>query len=365
MRITHILDTFGGGGKERRCLQVIQGLNRAGHKDIQVIIVNNDIAYQELYECDCQIIVIDRKNRGLSFSATRKELKRHIDTFAPDIVQAWGLMSALFINFTYPFHKFKFIGSYVADVMPPKFPNISWLTNLLCKIRCIGIIGNSKAGLVAYGIPEKKSKLIYNGFNEERYKKVVDKENKRLDLKITTRFVILQAASFSPVKDWQCYIDAAKIIIKKRKDITFLCAGTGSQWDFYNNQIKDEEREFIKLIGRRNDIDEILQICDLSVLCTNVKAKEGLSNSIMESMAYGVPILATNGGGTPEIINDNENGIIIREQTPIMLAEQIESIIDDEILCKKLSMNGRNTIKTKFQLEDKTREYIEYYNSLG
>lgn len=364
MKITHILDTFGGGGKERRCLQLIQGLNKAGYNDIQIILINKGIAYKELHECNCQIIEIDRKGKGLGFIATIKELKKHINSFSPDIVQVWGMMSAFFTNIAFPFHKFKFIASYVADVMPPKFPSLPWLTNQLCKMRCCGIIGNSNAGIEAYCIPKRKAKLIYNGFNEKRYETIANKDNKKEELDITTKYIVAQIATFYPVKDWQCFIDSAKIVTSKRKDITFLCVGTGPQWDFFNNQIEENERGFIKLTGRRNDIDEILQICDLSVLCTNVNAKEGLSNTIMESMAFGAPVLATAGGGTPEIIDDNENGIIIREQTPQRLAELIESTIDDEILRKKLSMNGKKTIKTKFELESKTKEYIEFYKGI-
>lgn len=364
MRITHILETFGGGGKERRCLQLIQGLNKAGYKDIQVIIINHNIAYPELYECDCHIIQIDRKKRGIGFMQTMKELNSHIKEFSPDIVQVWGQMSAFFTLFIYPFHKFKFIASYVADVIKPKFPSFGWLTNHICKHLCVGIIGNSKAGLEAYGIPKKKAVLIYNGFNEKRYNTVANKEEIRKELDINTEYVIIQAATFYPLKDWQCYIDTAKIITSKRKDVTFICAGTGPQWDFYNSQVNDDERKLLKLIGRRNDIDKIYQICDLSVLCTNIKTKEGLSNTIMESMAFGVPVLATDGGGTPEIITDNVNGFIIKEQTPDQLAAQIESIIDDSALRERISENGLKTVKTKFRLESKTEEYLNYYKSI-
>lgn len=364
MRITHILDVFGGGGKERRCLQIIQGLNKAGHKDIQVIIIDGNVVYNELYDCACHIVQINRKERGLGFFRTTKEIGQHIKSFSPDVVQAWGMMSASFVLSAFPIRKFKFIASYVADVMAPKFPAPRWMINNLCKIVCKGIIGNSQAGLDAYGVPKGKAKLIYNGFNEKRYQTAANKEDKKKELDIQTKHIVIQAARFSAIKDWQCYINTAKIIVSKRKDITFLCAGNGPQWNFYNNQIKDEERRLIKMIGRRSDLDELLQICDLSVLCTNINTKEGLSNSIMESMAFGTPVLATAGGGTPEIIEDKKNGVLIHEQTPAKLALQIEELIDNEEYRHELSLKGIETIKQKFKLEDKTKEYIEYYRKL-
>ena len=75
MRITFIIESFGRGGKERRCLQLIQGLNKAGYSDVQLILVNNNIEYPEIYETSAKIEIIDRKGRGLSHLQTYKEIK--------------------------------------------------------------------------------------------------------------------------------------------------------------------------------------------------------------------------------------------------------------------------------------------------
>ncbi|MBO7193920.1 MAG: glycosyltransferase family 4 protein [Bacteroidaceae bacterium] len=364
MKITHIIDTFGGGGKERRCLQLIQGLNKAGYKDIQVIIVNNDIAYKELYECECQVIVIDRKNRGLSFSATKKEVKRHISAFSPDIVQAWGMMSALFTMVAFPFMKFKFICSYIGSIISPKFPSELWFINNFCKIRSKVIIANTKAGIKAFGIPEQKAKVVYNGFNEDRFLNIVNINEKRKELGIDTKYVVAMVATFSNNKDYPCYINAAKYIISKRDDITFLAVGSGALWEEINNMLNENDRKRIKLLGRRKDVDEIYQICTMTVLCSNTITKEGLSNSIMESMAFGTPVLATDGGGTPEIIKDGSNGFIIKEQTPEKVAEQILGIIDDEKSLGETSVKSKETVKSDFLLSRMTTDYIKLYNSL-
>lgn len=360
MKIAFILDTFKGGGKERRCLQVIQGLNKAGISDIQVVIINNDVAYKELYDTTATIEIIDRKNRGLSQIQTAKAIYGLLEQFHPDIVQAWGLMSAGVVLMVKPFLKFKFIASYVADNYKPQ--GVNGLINRLCNRVCVKIVSNSKAGLVAYGTPSSKAVVIYNGFNESRFGNKIEKEAKKAELGIKTKYVVAMVATFWQTKDWQCYIDTAKLMLRQRNDITFLAVGTGPQWDFFNEQVEEEERAFIKMLGRRDDVDEIYQICDLTVLCS--KNGEGVSNAIMESMAWGVPAIASNSGGTPEIIEDNVNGKLINEQTPNGVSALITSLLKYPDALSQMSVNAYNTIQERFLLHRMTDDYLELYKKL-
>lgn len=360
MRISYILDTFGGGGKERRCLQAIQGLNRQGYNDIQVVIINNGIAYKELYDTTAKIEIIDRKNKGLNQLQTAKALYELLNDFHPSIVQAWGLMSAGVVLLVKPFVEFKFLASYVADCDSPR--GLKSVINMVCNNACVKIISNSKAGLKAYTTPVSKAVVIYNGFNESRFNNRIHKDEKKKELGISTKYIVAMVAVFWKEKDWQCYIDAAKKIVVLRHDITFLAVGSGIQWDFYNNQIKDDEREYIKVLGRRDDVDEIFQTCDLSVL-TSFHG-EGLSNSIMESMAWGVPVIATKNGGTPEIIEDKQNGLLIDNQTPDSLSEMITSLIDNPIQLREMGEKAAKTIKDRFLLQRMTDEYIQLYKAL-
>lgn len=364
MRVTHILDCFTGGGKERRCMQLLQGLHKEG-VELQVIIVNSDISYPEIYSIPCNLCVIDRKNRKLGVLSTIKEIRYAIKSFSPHVVQSWGLMSSIFIIAAFPLMNFRFIASYVADVISPKFLQQTWIINELCKIYCDKIVGNSFAGLSAYGIQKSKAVLIYNGLNEERLKCSIDKTIKKKELNITTDYVVAMIASFNNYKDYDTYLESAKKIVKRRNDITFLAVGTGVKWEAYKQSLTQDECTFIRMLGRRNDIDEILQVCDLTVLCTNPKIKEGLSNSIVESMAFGVPVLATCGGGTPELIRDGFNSFFIKQQQPDSVAEQIVDVLEDEVRLKTVSHNARNTILNSFMLSRMTKDFVNLYNNEG
>ena len=297
MRVSFVLDAFSGGGKERRCLQLIQGLEAIHFGEVQVIIVNNGIEYKELYESSASIEIINRKERHLGELQTLKELNSLLSVFNPDIVQAWGTMSAGLVLLDKLFYRnrYKFVASYVANINPPKSLTVDGLITTLCKLSCDKIVGNSLAGLSAYGIPDSKACLIYNGFNEERFNnKLVDLTSKKNQCGISTTYVVSMFASFSKTKDWSCFIEAARIIIDKRNDITFLCVGDGPDKEGYIKSVPADYKDRLIFTGRRDDVDELYQICDLTVL-TSTKG-EGLSNSLLESMVKGFlfAIIVTN-----------------------------------------------------------------------
>lgn len=366
-KISFILDTFAGGGKERRCLQLIQGLNKQGYNNIQVIILDNRIHYKELYKTEIDLNIIDRKNRGLNYFKTLIEINKLIKKHNPDIIQVWGVFSALFTTPIRFINSFNYIGAFVADCNRPKFFS---LANFLIKLSIPVtryFVGNSQAGLNAYRIPLKKRKLIYNGFNKERLTKIDQFEKTtKDDLKITTPYVISMIARLDKNKDQETFIKAAIQILEKRKDITFLVIGEGPKKDNLQAYIKTKESEFVKIVGFRSDIEQILHISNLSVLCTNPNNhKEGVSNAILESMALGVPVIATNDGGTPEIVDDSINGFLIDPFQVEDLAEKICTLLDNRILRDKFSANALKTVATKFSLQNMVNQYIDIYNSLS
>jgi glycosyltransferase involved in cell wall biosynthesis len=363
MKISYVLDSFGGGGKERRCLQLIQGLNNEGYNDIQVIIINNEVDYQDLYDTNIELHIIDRKNKKLNFLKTYHTLNQLLIKFNPDIVQVWGVFSAFFTNPTRIFKRFKYIGSYVADCNSPYFFSVSKLTVSLNIILSNYIIGNSKAGIIAYGIPLKKAKVIYNGFNESRYTKDgLTKIDIKDNLNIKSKNIVSMIGRVDNNKDQRTFIDAAKNILKFRRDITFLVIGKGENLEMLKNMINKEESKHIHFLGFRTDVEDLIKISDITVLCTNpLVHKEGVSNSILESLAFGVPVIATNDGGTPEIIEHGINGFLINAFDSEDLKNKINEILNDENLSYSLSKNAVRIVKEKFTLTTMTNNYIELY----
>lgn len=371
MRISFVIDTLNGGGKERRCLQIIQGLNKAGYNDIQLIIVNNGIAYPEIYKTTAQIVIIDRKARRISNRQTIRELEKHFVQFKPNIIQVWNRMSASFVNLIkirLILHlRFKYIVAFVADCDPPLFCKRAYFINRLSLFLANKVVGNSKAGLRAYSVPKNKQVCIYNGFNQDRLSNIhlLDTQAKKHELGIITPFVVSMIARVGMEKDYQAFIDCANKLLERRNDITFLAVGSGKKIDEYKRRIPNYNKDKILFLGFRSDVEEIIKVSTLTVLFTNYHLHgEGISNSILESMAIGVPVVATQGGGTPEIIEHGKNGYMVNNNDISQSVHYIDMIISNSILHQDMSQHCVETVREFFDLEKTTNQYINLYKSL-
>lgn len=365
MRITFIIESFQRGGKERRCLQLIQGLNKAGYRDIQLILVNNNVEYPEIYDTTAKVEIIDRKGKGLSHLQTYKAIKKSICDFNPDIVQAWGELSMMYASLIRLTKKFTYICANVADcnkIAPLSFRNI------VCRFSyCLAdsVVGNSNAGLRAYKAPKKKAACIYNGFNENRFALAegVDYEALKAELGVDTKYLVAMFARVDHYKDPDAFVALANKVLAERDDVTFLVVGKGLYYDKYKDVTGPKNR--VRFIGFRSDVEPLMAMTDVSILFSNYKFhQEGVSNSIMESMAFGTPVIATDGGGSPEIIEHGVNGYLVKENNIEESSRILCNLLDNPSELKRISENAKSTIQERFLLNTMVANYLELYRKL-
>lgn len=364
MRLAILIDFFGGGGKERRCLQLIKGLNCNNIKDIHVVMIDDIVDYPDLYKTTAKVHIIER--HGKYDLGVIKRLYKTLKQINPDVIMTWTLIKmSFYLCIIKPFLKCKYISAIVTAAQPIKKYTIDDITRFIAFKQADVIVGNSYAGIKAYKAPIKKSLVIYNGFDMERLNNLKPIDQVKNDLSLKTPFMVSMAARINRHKDYQTYIDAAKKVIAQRKDVTFYCIGKGELIDYYKSQLNVEEQKYIMFLGFRKDVDSILNASTVSVLCTNNKLhKEGVSNTILESMAYGVPVVATTGGGTDEIIIDGETGFIIPPFEPSVLASKINILLDNESLRQQMSEKSQKRIRNNFSLDLMVENYMSLFNRI-
>jgi glycosyltransferase involved in cell wall biosynthesis len=93
-------------------------------------------------------------------------------------------------------------------------------------------------------------------------------------------------------------------------------------------------------------------------------ATEGLSNSLLEALAIGLPVLATRVGGTPDVITHGENGYLIPPDDLPALKTGLTTLLTDPTLCARLGVKGRQRIQTDFSLESVASQMVALYQSL-
>lgn len=363
MRVVNVLDIFGkGGGKSGRCMKLVMELDRLGYEQMVIVVNKTEIEpHPDIFKAKhVQLCEIEKNHVG-----TCKALKKIfalLNQFHPDVVMVWGkTVSSTIVGLHSIFHHYyKYIGAYIADLQCGELNGWGKLVHAYSKRRCDAFVGNSNAALENYGIPLPKRYVIYNGFVhrsvEERSRQDIMDE-----LGLNVKYIISMVAVMRKEKDFETYIECAAAICKEREDVAFLCIGHGPQLEYYQKKVASLNEKRIRILGFRYDVENYFRASYLSVLCDT--ASESLSNSIVESMAMGTPVLATNCGGTPEIISDGENGVLLDYRNPQQLKHQIEQLISHPDKRDSMSQACVETISKKFEIQRMTEEFISVFNA--
>jgi glycosyltransferase involved in cell wall biosynthesis len=115
------------------------------------------------------------------------------------------------------------------------------------------------------------------------------------------------------------------------------------------------------LPGERSDIPEVMRALDLFVLPS---LREGISNTILEAMASGLPVVATRVGGNPELVNEGETGTLVPPANPIAMAEAIRSYLLHPERLVHHGQAGRKRVETHFSIERMVNGYVEVYDAV-
>lgn len=359
MKILHIINRVGGGGRERRMASVVLSMSKDKKYDQAILCLSQDDIYPELEKSNIPIHVV----RGNRFLRIRKYISL-LRSFSPDIVHSWieTPTEMFFFSFAKIIYQYKYIAGYIAD--GNKYKELSTV-NLAAKFsfRCADkIVSNSRCGLVAKKAPVNKSIVIYNGFDFKRIHQI-DRKAKRVSLSIDSECSVVMCASMTKVKDWYTFLKTAKMAQDKEVHAKFIAVGGGSLLEENKRLANEMNLGNILFLGKRLDVEEILMASDISVLLTNNDLHaEGVSNSILESMAIGLPVIASKGGGTEEIISDKDNGFIIEPKNVEQVLNTICFLINHPNERNRIGVNAKKTIEDRFLYQDKMREYCSLYD---
>ncbi len=233
--------------------------------------------------------------------------------------------------------------------------------------RADAIVVNSAAvreHLSGRGVPSDKIRVIYNGLNLARFEQVtaLDHEKYGLPTGENVRFITLVANLRHEVKNIPMFMRAAKRINETVPNIHFVIAGEGD--------LKDELKataattgiaENVHFIGRCDDVPALLAA---SYACVLTSTAEGFSNSILEYMAAGKPVVATNVGGAAEAIVENETGFLVVSDDDEAMALHLTDLLNDDEKAVRFGAAGKQIVADKFSEGSQLRATLELYNSL-
>jgi glycosyltransferase involved in cell wall biosynthesis len=184
------------------------------------------------------------------------------------------------------------------------------------------VIANSRAGLEAWKIPPTRGRVVYNGIDPERLS-----EAERPREVHGEPFTVVMAARMSPVKDFASFLEAARLVAERAPEAPwrFLALGAGpSRVSLMESAPDLIARRIVSFVDAGLEVGPYLRSADVGVLMTNPDLlAEGCSNTILEYMAWGLPVVCGDSGGNREVVIEGKTGFIVPPRDVGALAERL------------------------------------------
>lgn len=215
-----------------------------------------------------------------------------------------------------------------------------------------------------FGVSESKFLPILNGVDIDKFKPSEESRSKYRELLGLTdkQFVIGSVGRLVEVKNYPSLVRAFALFVKKHPSSKLLLTGDGPMRGDLESLIKQlEVTDSVELLGRRDDIPELMNAYDVFVLPS---FREGLSNTILEAMSTGLPAVVSNVGGSPEIVVEGITGNLFEVDDIDKMAQCFERFAGDAGYLKQISHQARNHVVDNYSLPTMVENYQNVYVEL-
>jgi L-malate glycosyltransferase len=230
--------------------------------------------------------------------------------------------------------------------------------------RIIAISDGVKDVLVKGGIAPAVIDVVPSGIDFAPFDAVTDRDFLRMEFGFAPDdFLAGIVAALEDHKGHRYLIEAARLIKSRAPKAKIIIVGKGSLELELDKQARElQVDDLVYFLGFREDVPRLLASLDVFVLSSHL---EGLGTSIMDAMASRLPVVATAVGGIPEVVKDEETGLLVAPKSPEALAEAILRLYEDRALARRLGERGHEVVHEKFSAEAMARRIIEIYERIA
>jgi glycosyltransferase involved in cell wall biosynthesis len=371
IRVMKFVGIFAIGGTERQVVNIGKGLDKSRF-DLRFATLNK--VGELLAECDAQSWAIDEyKIRRLYGWATMKkqiEFGKTLRRARTQILHAYGIYPNVF---AVPAARVAGVPVTIGSIRDIGDTYTYWQHQVQkhCLRMADHIVVNAEAikrDLLQRGYDAKRLSVIPNGIDCERFLLPGNGEAVRREWNIPPGVPVVGVlARLLRIKGQDVFLRAAALIASANPHVRFVIVGDNNIDQQYKEELKELTRRLgledrVIFTGFRMDVPDLLAA--LSIVVSPSLGLEGLSNSLLESMATGLPVVATRVGGTPEIVEDGESGLLVPPGDPGALAAAISRLLQDRMTAKRLGQSARRQVMSRYSLEQAVASTERLYHDL-
>ena len=370
--IAHVIYRLGVGGLENGLINLINQMPTDNYRHMIICLKGSTQFSERLKRKDVQIIDLKKKDGQdwPSFFTFYRLLRE----YKVDIVHTRNLAA---IEYQVPAFlagvKYRVHGEHGWDTFDPEGNNKKYqcLRRLLSPL--IQVFIPLSLHLQAYltdkvKIPEHKIIRICNGVDTEKFYPEKTK-HQLVDCPLPfaeSNVYIGTVGRMHGVKDQMTLVNAFIFLMQTHTELTgqvyLLLIGDGPlRAQAIELLEKHQLLQYVWLPGERQDIAEIMRMLDIFILPSQA---EGISNTILEAMATGLPVIATSVGGNPELVDENNTGFLVPPENPEAMANVMYTLIVDKQKRKTQGENAVQRVQENFSIQAMVNEYTNIYDSL-
>ncbi|MCK5697783.1 MAG: TIGR03088 family PEP-CTERM/XrtA system glycosyltransferase [Gammaproteobacteria bacterium] len=375
--IAHIVFSFDIGGLENGVVNLINHSDSSKFRHVIICLSHYTDFFKKIEKKDVKIYALDKKSgKDLPVFWRLYKLLRKIK---PDIVHTRNMATlecqfpTLLAGVSARVH-----GEHGWDVGDIAGGNkkYQFLRKLFVPI-VKQYIALSKEGcnylLESVGIPKNKINHIYNGVDIKRFSanNTFNKDRVPTDFIQTNSLIFGTVGRMAEVKNQLFLVRAFLHLLDKNPQFSerlrLIIVGDGILMAPAQKLVNDYceqhqcKNQWVYFAGASNQVNAIMRLMNVFVLPS---IAEGISNTILESMASSLPVIATDVGGNSELVIDNKTGYIIPVNNIEILSNTMEHYLNDPDLINKQGEAGRNRIEDNFSLQDMVKHYEDVYSKV-
>ena len=332
---------------EQVVLRLAASQKQAGHR-IGVMSIHEGPLERDLLGLGIQAKVLGtgRVKRGI-------RALRYFRDFGPDVVHAHNHSSLHYAVLSKMVTRAPVVVTVHGELQFRRGTSLEWY--LASSVAVV-----SKAALQSLQVPWSAGKMsvVHNGIAP--CPQDLDRAGARRKLGLPQTFIGIIVARLSGLKGHSTLLKSLQILRDAGVNLLVLVAGDGPQRAELEQQaaaLSLDDRT-VRFLGARPDVDDLLCASDFFVLPSDT---EGLPLSVLEAMSHGLPVVASNVGGIPELIEHNIQGLLVSPADPVALAAAIRRIEEDPALRRKIGEAVYARASGEFSLSTTIRNYDRLY----
>ena len=366
MRILHVITGLHDGGAEGALYRLCK---YDGHNTHIVVSLLSGGKYEvKFFDIGIQTFSLNF-NTSLGILKCLNNYRNLLASIRPDIVQTWLYHADFFVSLASIFIKHKRIYWNIrnyntsSDALKFSTRTIVFVNAILSRYvphRIISVSENSTFHHIEIGYDSTKFVTIPNGCE---FKECFEVSSEILELRNNTEFLIGMVARYDPQKDHKNLLNSLIILRELNVEFKFLLVGTRMDYD-NSDLVKMIEKcglqDYVKLLGRRDDVECIMRVLDLHVLAS---LGEAFPNVLVEAMSCNTLCVATNVGDSDKIIDGN--GWVVQPRSPEQLASAIldanKIFLTNKRRWEALGVKARKSVMRRFTMDNMVKRYNDVW----